>query len=176
MEIEEIQRDYYGLLMKIARKILINQCDAEDAIQDLIIKLPKKIEKYQPQEDVKFSSWLGRVTGNYCIDIIRKNKIRKEKGISSSVLDIENLSGDSDLFEDVSHSNLFANYKRLFNVLLPRQRELLLLVCNGLTYKEIEDELGESEVYVKHHLHNARKIMRNAYKPKQKRVFIEERI
>ena len=172
METEEIYRDYYGLMMKIARKILANQCDAEDAVSELIEKLPKKIEKYETHEGVKFSSWLGRVTGNYCIDVIRKNKTRKEKDISSSVIDLQNLSDNSDLFKDVSDKEMISNYMKLLNVLLPRQREVIMLSYAGYDYRGMEIELGESDVYVKQYLHNARRIMRDAYKFERKRLFI----
>ena len=171
MDIIKINRDYKGLMLRIALKILVNHADAEDAIQDLLIKIPEKIEKYEKQDDVKFSSWLGTVTRNHCLDVLRKHKSKPIK-MSVSSREVSDIATSTDLYKSIEYNDTVINYMQLLNVLLPRQREVVILWYKDFGYKGIEDELEVSEAYVKHHLHNARKIMRNAYKSKREGLFI----
>lgn len=52
--------------------LLKDEGQAEDAMQDIFIKVLVKLSKFAGKS--KFSTWLYSITYNYCIDLIRKNK------------------------------------------------------------------------------------------------------
>ena len=59
----------------IALKMLGNEADAYDAAQDTFIKVYKNLENFKGNSS--FSTWVYRIASNVCLDIIRKNKNRK---------------------------------------------------------------------------------------------------
>ena len=59
--------------------------------------------------------------------------------------------------EDVSFRDLLNNYNKIIDVLSVREREILHYVINDFSYRNIEKETGESDIYVKSTLHIARK-------------------
>lgn len=74
---EQIARlyDAYGdMLFRLAYSILLNQADAEDAVQDIFIKIIGKIPDFAEKTQEK--AWLTRVLVNHCRDQLRKRRLR----------------------------------------------------------------------------------------------------
>lgn len=65
-------RRYQGDVLNLAWRILRNREDAQDAAQDVFIRLHRSLDQYDPKH--AFRSWLLRITHNMCIDHIRKRK------------------------------------------------------------------------------------------------------
>lgn len=63
---------YSQILFRAAYMILHSKNDAEDAVQDVFVKLIKKKPKFNDNEHEK--AWLLRVTINTAKDILRKRK------------------------------------------------------------------------------------------------------
>lgn len=61
---------YYAL----AYRMVFNQSDAEDIVQDAFLKLWKNPHLWQKGRNAKFSTWFYRVVSNMCIDFQRKKK------------------------------------------------------------------------------------------------------
>lgn len=72
-------------IYKVARGILNNQYDIEDAIQNTIIKAYEKIRTLENNE--LFKTWIIRILINECKDILRKNKriISLDEEINKSI-------------------------------------------------------------------------------------------
>lgn len=66
-------RRYQGDVFGLAWRILRNRDDAEDAAQEVFIRLHKSLDQYDPNR--AFRSWLLRITHNLCIDHIRKRRL-----------------------------------------------------------------------------------------------------
>lgn len=58
-------------LLSVARRMLGRQGDAEDAVQDVFLKLWTHAARWQPGK-AKFETWLFRVTLNACYDRLRR--------------------------------------------------------------------------------------------------------
>ena len=59
--------------LMVARRILSDQHEAEDALQDAFVSLWKNASRFDP-EKAKFSTWFYRIVTNQCLDRKRKKK------------------------------------------------------------------------------------------------------
>lgn len=64
---------YKLLIFGVCMKYLKNQHDAEDAMMEVFIKFTDKIKTHDVD---KLKSWLYVLTKNYCLEKIRKDKVR----------------------------------------------------------------------------------------------------
>ena len=67
---EELYQFYNKAMYRVARGILSNHEDAEDAIQEAFVRLYKYIKKFRFKSE--FSTWMYRVVVNSCYNIARK--------------------------------------------------------------------------------------------------------
>ncbi len=70
---EDLINNYWDTLIRSASKILNNEKDAEDAVQNAFIKLYSNFEKYKAYDDESLVSLLFVMSKNSAIDIYRKN-------------------------------------------------------------------------------------------------------
>ena len=68
----EIYRRYVRRVFGLCRYMLDSRESAEDATSEVFLKLQRSIESYDGS--VPFPKWLLRVTGNQCIDVLRRRK------------------------------------------------------------------------------------------------------
>lgn len=165
----EVVEHYQHQAFSLAFRILGDEEEAKDAVQDGFIKLWQHVEKYNP--DNKFSSWMYKIMANSAIDRIRK--IRRLQEVS--------LEAFSDKFEkicagepDVTMDN--KEIARMIGMLadgLPRKQRLVFILrdIQGMDSAEVQNILGLSENNVKSNLHHARKLIRE----KIDRIFLLER-
>ncbi|MFH1682017.1 MAG: sigma-70 family RNA polymerase sigma factor [Candidatus Eisenbacteria bacterium] len=64
------QRDVFNL----AFRILKNREDAEDAAQEVFVRVYQSLGQYDPNRP--FRNWLLRITHNLCVDVLRRRRIR----------------------------------------------------------------------------------------------------
>ena len=68
----EIVEMYKDKVYQISYRMLGNRHEAEDIVQEAFIRAYVNIQRYNLE--LKFSTWLYRITTNLCIDRIRKKK------------------------------------------------------------------------------------------------------
>lgn len=68
----EIYKLYYKAMYNTALRILNNNQDAEDAMQEAFLDAFRKIELYQG--DATFGAWLKRIVINRSLDVLKKRK------------------------------------------------------------------------------------------------------
>lgn len=64
---------YYKGMYSVAYRILQNEADAEDAMQEAFIKAFGNLDKYRAE--ASFGSWLKRIVVNQSLDMLQKNKL-----------------------------------------------------------------------------------------------------
>ena len=69
---EELVTRYKNLVFNTSYRMLGSYEEAEDASQEVFIRIYKSLRRYDPQ--YKFSTWVVKITTNYCLDILRKKK------------------------------------------------------------------------------------------------------
>jgi len=65
---------YKNLIYKTAYLMLGNAEDAEDALQEVFVHVYKSLSAYQPSKGA-FTTWLYRITVNYCLNRRRKRHL-----------------------------------------------------------------------------------------------------
>ena len=144
---EKLYVEFHPRVLAICRRVLESQEEAQDAANDVFLRLPESIKTYDPA--LPFSRWISRVAGNYCIDLLRKRQA------SSRVVDPAGLNGNEPAassrspFEEVlvkerSGAVRDAIFALPEHYLVP----LVMRYFSDLTYDEIAEALGTSRAHV----------------------------
>jgi len=72
---EELVRRYQDKVMATCVRMLGNREDAEDAAQEVFVKVYDALPRFDPR--AKFSTWLFRVTTNHCLNVLRARRVRR---------------------------------------------------------------------------------------------------
>lgn len=147
---------YRDKLYRFALSIVGNAFDAEDVLQEVMIKIWKKWDHFEGLENKE--AWAMTVTRNMSIDKIRASKRSK----ASDVDQYHHLS-DSGMTPEASleSSDRMKVILDIINELPTVQKDVVhLRDIEGYTYKEIAEILGLSVDQVKVNLHRARKALR----------------
>ncbi|MFB8374603.1 RNA polymerase sigma factor [Paenibacillus taichungensis] len=71
-----IVQKYQTQIFMYCWRLISNKQEAEDAVQDVLVKAYEKINLYKPE--VNFSSWLYKMAYHHCINIIRRKKVQQK--------------------------------------------------------------------------------------------------
>ncbi|WP_137154431.1 RNA polymerase sigma factor [Rhizobium sp. FKL33] len=140
---------HYGFIHATAWKWTGNKADAEDAAQDVCIRLASAISQFRG--DAAFRTWLYALVLNTVRDQARK-RARDAKRDRQADWPVEDDGTDDERLEALWQATLG---------LSPRQRDAVLLVYSeGLDHAEAGKILGCGESTIAWHLHAARKRLR----------------
>jgi RNA polymerase sigma factor (sigma-70 family) len=142
-------------IYRFARSLLANEADAEDATQEVLLRLWNHLPKMYP---FNLRAWLMQTTRFYCLDQIR----RRTNPTTPALTDDEILDAHPDeLAVDPSHaadaSFRLEQAHDLLGKLPENLRSVFVLYeVNGLRYREIAEALGIPINSVKVYLSRAR--------------------
>jgi RNA polymerase sigma-70 factor (ECF subfamily) len=142
----EIYDRYSGRIYNFAFRFLRNAEAAEDAVQEVFVKMLKHANQFHG--DAKLSTWLFSITANWCRDYLRKadNKAKESDDVLVTLPTSSEHSPDRNL-ERRENEKLV---RRALESLTDEQREAILLSrYHGLSYAEIAQIAGCSEGAVK---------------------------
>jgi RNA polymerase sigma-70 factor (ECF subfamily) len=147
-----------GARMKnLARNLLGNPLDAEDAVQDTFMKVQRSIASFRGQSS--FVTWTFRILVNTCHDARRKRNRKKEIANEDLVV------GEAPPVEAraaVSHPSLKMALERALAELTRHQRDVFLLYeVEGFRHQEIASMLEITEAASKNTLFQAKKNLRS---------------
>ena len=72
----EFVQIYRPVIYRMARRRGMQDADAQDLSQDVLIRISKSIETWVPQEGVRFRHWLRKVASNAIFTAVTKSKPR----------------------------------------------------------------------------------------------------
>ncbi|MFL6248860.1 MAG: RNA polymerase sigma factor [Thermoanaerobaculia bacterium] len=142
----EIYDRYSGRIYNFAFRFLKNSEAAEDATQEVFVKMLKHANQFHG--DAKLSTWLFSITANWCRDYLRKadNKSKESDDVLITLPAPSELAPDRNLERRESEQRV----RRALESLTAEQREAILLSrYQGLSYAEIAQIAGCSEGAVK---------------------------
>lgn len=146
-------------LYRLALRITLNNAEAEDIVQETMIRV------WEKQEDLKNVDSIEA----FCLTICRNLALDKQALKDSQVVELSEALHDtpdrSSPHEELVTSERMAIIHKLFNLLPVQQREVIQLRdIEGKSYKEIASILGQTEEQVKVNLFRARQKIREQYK------------
>ncbi|MCE1154653.1 MAG: sigma-70 family RNA polymerase sigma factor [Bacteroidales bacterium] len=147
-------RDY---LFSTARRILSEEDDAEDAVQEVLLKLWYIRDSLGTYDNVE--AFVTTVTKNHCLDKLKVKK--RTEGITDSVLVMQS---DTTPYELTERSDTHAIIRRIIEQLPPLQREIIRMKdMEEYEVDEIADITGTKPDAVRMNLSRARKKVREEF-------------
>src|SRR5437660_4220473 len=150
---EELYRAHAGRLYSLAVRMLGNQADAEDLLQEIFLSAHRKLESFRG--DAALGTWLYRLATNQILDHVRSRAARA--GQLTDGLD------DASLLADASGHRLAdrvidrIDLERAMAELPEGCRAAFVLHdVEGLEHREVSDLLGIAEGTSKSQVHKAR--------------------
>ena len=142
-------KQYEDVLYRTASRLLNNDEDVADAMQDTIISAYEKLHTLK--NDEYFNTWICKILINKCNSLLNKNK-------NVSVID-ENLliQKRDDEFQKIELEDALNSLNEVYRL------ALILYYIVGLNVKEISEFLKEPEGTIKSRLSRAKSILRNNY-------------
>jgi RNA polymerase sigma-70 factor, ECF subfamily len=143
----------------VAFRLLGQREDAEDLVQETFLAALQKIDSFDTQRE--FSPWFYRILVNRCLNA------RKSRGRRSTVeLPSEVVSAVASPLVQTERSELKSHLRRAMELLPERQRTIVnMFDLEGFSSPEIAEVLGISDGTVRWHLHQARRVLREALEP-----------
>lgn len=146
---EELMRSHERQVLGTALRLLGRVEDAQDAAQEVFLRLFRHLKRLQGAEAVR--PWLYRVTVNVCNDAWQKRRPSSDIAgfdVASEAADPETMAGQAQRQRAVV---------RALEMLAQKERAALVLrEVEGLSTREVADILGSSEVTVRAQICTAR--------------------
>jgi len=148
-------------LYRLAKRILVSSDEAEDAVQEVYLKLWKgkqRMENYKSLE-----AFAMTMTKNYCLDRLKSKQASNLKIVHSNYKNDENLDRQIDVKDGVS---------LVFKIMetLPEKQRIILQLrdVEAFEYSEISKMLEINETAIRVALSRARKTVREQLIKKHK--------
>lgn len=146
------------MLVGYARKLLSEQGQAEDVVQQLFVNLWEK--RNTIEVDGSWKSYLLRSTHNSCLNHIKHEKIKAEH--ADHTLATEATSEQRDLLEEEEFKQ---KVKTSVRQLPPQCKKIFLMSrVQGKKYQQIADELNLSVKTIENQMGKALKMLREELK------------
>ena len=140
--------EHHVSLYRLARSLLKNEADAQDAVQDAVLTAYEKLGTLRSQE--KFRPWIMRIVVNTAYDMLRQRR---------DTAQIEHATGL--IAPDGRDPGELLSLRDALLQLSPELRAVIVLFYyEGLSVREISGVLGASQGAVKTRLCRARQQLR----------------
>ncbi|WAA12882.1 RNA polymerase sigma factor [Fervidibacillus halotolerans] len=158
MLVEMYRDDVYRIVYGILR----NQKDAEDAAQEVFIKIYKSLPNYKNQG---FKTWISRIAVNHCIDMKRK-AYRKREEITDAIP--EKMSNQNPTERRVIERELREQIYEKINKLPGNYRDVVYgYYIQGKTFEQLAEEQNVKKKTIEVRLYRARVWMKKHWKEEE---------
>jgi len=153
---EEVARSHGRFLYTVAYRLTGNREDAEDLVQEVLLRVRRGLQTYQPGS---MEGWLSRIATNAFLDEIRRRKRRPEDLLPDDpdwVLP-PTAGADEALAAEVLPDDVHAALQRL-----PEDFRAAVVLCDvvGQSYQEISASLQIPVGTVRSRIHRGRAMLR----------------
>jgi RNA polymerase sigma-70 factor, ECF subfamily len=164
MMMGQTQRRAYSMALQLTR----NRADAEDLMQETLIKAWRRFDSYTPGRP--FLNWLLRIMQRAYLDSRRRlNPVRRAESLSSMISPTDGEIQElpiPDASPGPDEEAVYAEFRRgLAEALgeLPEVYRSAIVLCDleGLTYSEIAESQGTTVGTVRSRIHRGRKLLRD---------------
>ena len=150
---EELYRQHAGRLYNVACRMVGNQADAEDLLQEIFLAAHRKLDSFRG--DSALGTWLYRLATNLCLDHLRSKAARTSQ-LTGALEDEPGLAeAGSDRLADRALTRM--DLERALAQLPDGCRAAFVLHdVEGLEHREVAEVLGIAEGTSKSQVHKAR--------------------
>jgi len=145
---------YAGVARRVARAVLGDPDDADDAAQDALLSALVKLDQYDPRRP--FGPWLLRIVANAATDRRRRRKVRRVEQLDPALV-----AGGARPDATTERRALSARLRAALADLSHRRRMAVVLFdVEGYSHAEIAGILGIPEGTVRSEVFHARRRLR----------------
>jgi len=168
---EALVRPHLGMLFRVIDRILGNEAESQDALQDALLTLHRELPGFLGAS--RFSTWAYRICVNQALMARRKRVRRREDAIEDLMprfgddghhMDVDTVldwSEDPEAHVQVEHQELKARVRAGLDRLSDDQRAVFVLRdLEGWNTEEIASHLGITRELVRQRVHRARLALR----------------
>lgn len=166
-------------LYRLVLRITKNHEDAEDVVQEAILKAHSKLSQFAGR--ARFSTWMGRIAINEALMKLRRNKRKRQVPLDVPAQAERWMVPFPKLERGGDPETLYARMEvrqltlQAVRSLLPKYQAVFLARVTGCTNRETADALGLSVAAVRARLRRAGKQMRKKLTPICESCPVEER-
>jgi|GEM_PF-1665390 len=150
---------YHLSIRKWCRRWFKADADADDAAQELILMLRKRLSRYRPEENVRFRNWLMKVSRNAARDLLRRSKRKSQIATVDFPAEpsLEDEGFVAELIVDFERRTLVRNILGAArDELSPRDREVLASYLQDEPSFEAASRMGITQSAVNQAMHRIR--------------------
>ena len=152
---EEVARDYGRFLYTVAYRLAGNDDDAQDLVQEALIRVRRGLERYEPGS---LEGWLARIVTNVFLDEVRRKRRRPTSALPD---DPEWVLPPSPAVDEVS-TGLSDDIQAALAT-LPEEFRVPVVLCDvaDQSYEQIARALGVPVGTVRSRIHRGRRMLRS---------------
>lgn len=153
---EEVARDYGGFLYSVAYRLAGNDDDAQDLVQEALLRVRRGLERYEPGS---LEGWLARIVTNVFLDDMRRRKRRP----TSALPDDPDWVLPPAPAADMASRELPAHLQEALAA-LPEDFRVPVVLCDvaDQSYEQIAATLEVPVGTVRSRIHRGRRLLRSA--------------
>jgi RNA polymerase sigma-70 factor, ECF subfamily len=145
--VDDCMKSYGGLVWSLARRMLQNSDEAEDAVQEIFIDIWKNAERFD-QNQASEVTFVAMIARRRLIDRVRKN----QRQISADSIEDILVEPSNNYHQNMQIGVEARQAAEAMITLRPEQRQVLQLsIYQGLSHQEISDATGMPIGTVKTH-------------------------
>ena len=154
----ETYRRHAGAVYGLARRLLSNQAQAEEIVQEIFLRLWNDPGRFDPERG-SLRSFLLTQTHGRAVDMLRSDAARRRREERDAT---SNLAPATDVDRDVWDLALAGHVRTAMAALQEGERQAIeLAYFGGHTYREVATMLGEAEGTVKSRIRAGLKRLRS---------------
>ena len=155
---ESIARDHGRFLYQVAYRLTGNDDDAQDLVQEVLLRVRRGLLTYQPGS---MEGWLSRITTNAFLDEVRRRRRRPVDALpaEADLVLPASLAADEELARRQLPEDI-----QLALTTLPEDFRAAVVLCDvvGLSYEDISETLDVPIGTVRSRIHRGRMALRRA--------------
>ena len=157
---EEVAREHGRFLYTVAFRLTGNEDDAQDLVQEVLLRVRRGLVTYQPGS---MEGWLSRITTNAFLDEVRR---RGRRPVVALPDDPDHVVPPSPSAEEALAAAALPEDVQAALAELPDEYRAAVVLCDvvGLPYSEIADQLGVPVGTVRSRIHRGRALLRSSLK------------
>ncbi|MBI5877770.1 MAG: sigma-70 family RNA polymerase sigma factor [Chloroflexi bacterium] len=170
---ERLVEQYQISVFNVARRLLGDDGEAEDAAQETFMRAYRQLRTYDPHR--RFEPWLLSITSHYCIDRLRRRRFAGPSLDDDERWDEQWAAALPEVDERLLADERAADARRLLDALSPGHRAVVVLkYWRDLSVEEIAHMTGDSVSNVKVKLHRARQAMAKSWHTHEQLTAVKE--